>query len=111
MRTGYFYSLIFALLTSASIAAVAAPTVAPGAAKAPLMLDVAAKAQTTKVDLNGADAPTLQRELSGIGEAKAKAIVAYRESNGPFSSVDELLEVKGIGKAILDKNREKLEVN
>lgn len=111
MRTGYFYSLIFALLTSASIAAIAAPTVAPEAAKAPLMLDATAKAQTAKVDLNGADAPTLQRELSGIGEAKAKAIVAYRESNGPFSSVDELLEVKGIGKAILDKNREKLEVN
>lgn len=111
MRTGYFYSLVFALLTSASIAAIAAPTAAPEAAKAPLMLDVAATAQTAKVDLNGADAPTLQRELSGIGEAKAKAIVAYRESNGPFSSVDELLEVKGIGKAILDKNREKLEVN
>jgi competence protein ComEA len=111
MRTGYFYSLVFALLTSASIAAIAAPTAAPEAAKAPLMLDAAAKAQTAKVDLNGADAPTLQRELSGIGEAKAKAIVAYRESNGPFSSVDELLEVKGIGKAILDKNREKLEVN
>jgi competence protein ComEA len=111
MRTGYFYSLVFALLTSASIAAIAAPTAGPEAAKAPLMLDVAAKAQTAKVDLNGADAPTLQRELSGIGEAKAKAIVAYRESNGPFSSVDELLEVKGIGKAILDKNREKLEVN
>ena len=111
MRTGYFYSLVFALLTSASIAAIAAPTTAPEAAKAPLMLDGAAKAQTAKVDLNGADAPTLQRELSGIGEAKAKAIVAYRESNGPFSSVDELLEVKGIGKAILDKNREKLEVN
>ncbi|UVM52153.1 MULTISPECIES: ComEA family DNA-binding protein [unclassified Pseudomonas] len=111
MRTGYFYSLVFALLTSASIAAIAAPTAAPEAAKAPLMLDVAAKAQTAKVDLNGADASTLQRELSGIGEAKAKAIVAYRESNGPFSSVDELLEVKGIGKAILDKNRERLEVN
>ena len=111
MRTGYFYSLVFALLTSASIAAIAAPTAAPEAAKAPLMLDVAAKVQTAKVDLNEADAPTLQRELSGIGEAKAKAIVAYRESNGPFSSVDELLEVKGIGKAILDKNREKLEVN
>ena len=50
-------------------------------------------------------------ELAGVGEAKAKAIVAYRETNGPFSSVDELLEVKGIGKAILDRNREKLEVN
>ncbi|SDU00158.1 MULTISPECIES: helix-hairpin-helix domain-containing protein [Pseudomonas] len=111
MRTGYFYSLVFALLTSASIAAIAAPAAKSEAINAPIALEVAPKALSGKVDLNGADAPTLQRELSGIGEAKAKAIVAYRDSNGPFSSVDELLEVKGIGKAILDKNREKLEVN
>ncbi|WP_415765091.1 ComEA family DNA-binding protein [Pseudomonas sp. ZB1P45] len=111
MRTGYFYSLVFALLTSASIAAIAVPAVKPEAGNAPLVLEVSPKAQSGKVDLNQADAPTLQRELSGVGEAKAKAIVTYRESNGPFASVDELLEVKGIGKAILDKNREKLEVN
>ncbi|WP_095130245.1 helix-hairpin-helix domain-containing protein [Pseudomonas sp. Irchel s3h14] len=111
MRTGYFYSLVFALLTSASIAAIAAPTAKPEVGNAPLVLEVSPKAQSGKVDLNQADAPTLQRELAGVGEAKAKAIVVYRESNGPFASVDELLEVKGIGKAILDKNREKLEVN
>jgi len=111
MRTGYFYSLIFALLTSVSMSANAAPVATPEAGKAPQTMDISPKAELGKVDLNAADAPTLQRELSGIGEAKAKAIVAYRESNGPFASVDELLEVKGIGKAILDKNREKLEVN
>ncbi|WP_213939876.1 helix-hairpin-helix domain-containing protein [Pseudomonas sp. dw_612] len=111
MRTGYFTSLVFALLTSASIAAIAAPAGKPEAVNAPLVLDVGAKAQAEKIDLNGADAPTLQRELAGVGEAKAKAIVAYRDTNGPFASVDELLEVKGIGKAILDRNRDKLEVN
>ncbi|MGE8189463.1 ComEA family DNA-binding protein [Pseudomonas sp. NPDC086278] len=111
MRTGYFYSLVFALLTSASIAAIAAPAAKPEAGSAPVVMEASPKPQAGKVDINKADAPTLQRELAGIGEAKAKAIVAYRESNGPFSSVDELLEVKGIGKAILDKNREKLEVN
>ena len=111
MRTSSFYSLVFALLTSASLTAIAAPVKAPEVTNAPLVQDVAAKAQSGKVDLNSADAPTLQRELAGVGEAKAKAIVAYRESNGPFSSIDELLEVKGIGKAILDKNREKLHVN
>ncbi|WP_137808060.1 helix-hairpin-helix domain-containing protein [Pseudomonas sp. G(2018)] len=111
MRTGFFYSLVFALLTSVSTAAISAPAVKTEAGHAPLMQEVSPKAQGGKVDLNGADAPTLQRELSGIGEAKAKAIVAYRETNGPFASVDELLEVKGIGKAILDRNREKLEVN
>jgi competence protein ComEA len=111
MRTGYFYSLIFAFLTSASIAAIAAPVAPAEAPKAPLVMDTAAPAQSAKVDLNDADAATLQKELAGVGEAKAKAIVAYRETNGPFSSVDELLEVKGIGKAILDRNRDKLEVN
>ena len=111
MRTGYFYSLIFAFLTSASIAAIAAPVAPSDSPKAPLVMEVPAAAQSASIDLNGADAVTLKKELSGVGEGKAKAIVAYRETNGPFASVDELLEVKGIGKAILDRNREKLEVN
>ncbi|WP_248740177.1 ComEA family DNA-binding protein [Pseudomonas sp. MWU12-2029] len=111
MRTGYFYSLIFALLTSASIGAIAAPVVTPELPKAPVVMEVAAPSSKEKIDLNSADATTLQKELAGVGEAKAKAIVAYRETSGPFASVDELLEVKGIGKAILDRNREKLEVN
>ncbi|WP_426619382.1 ComEA family DNA-binding protein [Pseudomonas rustica] len=108
MRTGYFYSLIFALFTSVSIAAVAAPT---ESSIAPHAVEASASAEHSKLDLNDADAATLQKELAGIGAAKAQAIVAYRETNGPFASVDELLEVKGIGKAILDRNREKLEVN
>jgi competence protein ComEA len=111
MRTGYFYSLIFAFLSSASIATIAAPVAPLVSEKAPLVAHSAAISQSTKIDLNDADAATLQKELSGVGEAKAKAIVTYRETNGPFASVDELLEVKGIGKAILDRNREKLEVN
>ena len=111
MRTGYFYSLIFALLTSTSIAAIAAPGAKHESVAAPQAMEQPAKTQGDKVDLNGADAATLQRELAGIGKGKAEAIVAYRESNGPFSSVEELLEVKGIGKAILDRNRDKLEVN
>ncbi|MEN2396074.1 ComEA family DNA-binding protein [Pseudomonas halotolerans] len=111
MRTGYFYSLVFALLTSASIAVIAAPAVKPETTATPQALEVSPKPQSTRVNLNEADAATLQRELAGIGKAKAEAIVAYRESNGAFSSVEELLEVKGIGKAILDRNHEKLEVH
>jgi competence protein ComEA len=82
MRTGYFYSLIFAFLTSASIAVIAAPAVKPGTMAAPQSVEQSVQAQSAKVDLNGADAATLQRELSGIGKGKADAIVAYRESNG-----------------------------
>lgn len=110
MRTGFFYSLIFALFTTTALVATAAP-IAKDIEPAPTVVEASLQASTAKVDLNSADAPTLQRELAGVGEAKAKAIVIYRETNGPFSSVDELLEVKGIGKAILDKNRERLEVN
>ncbi|WP_414154083.1 ComEA family DNA-binding protein [Pseudomonas sp. BNK-43-a] len=64
-----------------------------------------------KLNLNLVDATTLQAQLTGIGKAKAEAIVAYRETHGAFSSVDELLEVSGIGSALLERNREKLTVD
>ena len=101
-------SLLFALLTGFSVAATAveAPaTPQPVAAAAPVV------APAAKVNLNSADVQTLARELNGIGEAKAREIVEYREAKGSFSSVDELLEVKGIGSATLEKNRERLTVN
>lgn len=66
--------------------------------------------EAPRLDLNKADALTLQKELNGIGKAKAEAIVAYREANGPFASVDELLEIKGIGNALLERNRDKVMV-
>ena len=57
------------------------------------------------VNVNKADAETIARELQGIGPAKAQAIVDYRESNGPFEAVDDLLKVKGIGSKVLQDNR------
>lgn len=75
------------------------------------LVPAAMAASEGKVNLNTADAATLQKELAGIGMAKAKAIVAFREENGAFTSVDELLEVQGIGKALVDRNRDRLAVN
>ena len=48
--------------------------------------------------------------LTGIGHTTAAAIVEYRKANGSFGSVDELLYVKGIGAATLNKNRHRLSV-
>lgn len=63
------------------------------------------------ININTADAFTLSEVMSGVGEKKAAAIIAYRESNGNFSSVDELLMVKGIGEKTLEKSRAYLSVN
>lgn len=60
------------------------------------------------VDVNSADAQTLARELTGVGPAKAQAIVEYREANGPFSSPEDLLDVQGIGTRTLEDIREDL---
>lgn len=62
------------------------------------------------VDLNTADAETLAKELDGVGLARAQAIVEYRERNGRFRSADEVLNVKGIGPQVLEKNRGNLQV-
>lgn len=110
MQNTYLTSLIFAFLTTLSVTATAAPSIKPEA-PAPITAQLSKAEQSAKVNLNAADAETLRRELFGIGAAKAKAIVAYRESNGPFTAVDELLEVKGIGKALLEKNRDRLVIN
>ena len=63
-----------------------------------------------KVNINTADAATMAAGLNGIGDAKAQAIVAYREENGPFKSADGLAQVKGIGLKTVEKNRDVIEV-
>jgi len=69
-----------------------------------LAQETAAPAATT-VNINTADAEALAAGLKGVGHSRALEIVQYREAYGPFSTVDELAEVKGIGQSTLDKNR------
>lgn len=63
----------------------------------------AAKVEPT-INVNKASADELAAGLTGVGPAKAKAIVAYREANGPFKDKAQLLKVNGIGEAILKQN-------
>jgi competence protein ComEA len=60
------------------------------------------------VNINTATDKELHKALKGIGAKKAKAIVAYREQNGEFETVDELTKVKGIGKKTLQKIRNQI---
>lgn len=63
--------------------------------------------QGDKISLNQANVQQLQT-LNGVGEKKAQAIVEYRKKNGGFKTVDELVNVKGIGPKLLEKNKARL---
>lgn len=67
-------------------------------------------AQDMRVDINTATAEQLADALTGIGESKSKAIVAYREQNGDFEHIDELVNVRGIGLRTVDRNRDRIEL-
>lgn len=60
------------------------------------------------VNVNTASVEELEK-LNGIGRVKASAIVAYRTEHGPFMQLEDLLKVKGIGQATLDKIADELE--
>ena len=62
------------------------------------------------VNINQADAPTLASELKGVGDKKAQAIVDYRTQNGPFISIDDLQNVKGISTKTVESNRSNLSI-
>ncbi|MBH3412040.1 ComEA family DNA-binding protein [Pseudomonas putida] len=111
MRNTLISYLLLPLFAGLSFSLSAAPDSSRAVHPAEVMVEkTVVSTAALKVNLNEADADTLQKELNGIGKAKAEAIVAYRESNGAFASVDELLEIKGIGNALLERNRDKLSV-
>ena len=61
------------------------------------------------VNINTATQSELEA-VKGLGPAKAKAIISYREANGGFKSLDELDNVKGFGKASIEKLKDELSV-
>ncbi len=72
-------------------------------------LSIAAAATAVQVvDVNNADAKTIAAQLKGVGLKKAQAIVDYRDTHGPFKTLDDLLKVKGIGVSTLANNRDKI---
>ena len=61
------------------------------------------------IDINTAGKESLM-SIKGIGEKRAEAIINWREKHGPFQSVDDLEGISGIGKSIIDDNRDTLTV-
>ena len=94
--------LILGLASTFAVAVESASTPSPTA-----KTEVVAKQGA--ININTADVLELTK-LKGIGVKKAEAIVAWRTANGDFKSVDQLLEVKGIGEATLMQNRENIRI-
>lgn len=70
-----------------------------------LGLGLAAEAVAAPVNINKASAEEIAEALNGIGLKKAQDIVAFRDKHGPFKTVEQLRDVKGIGDKVLQKNK------
>ncbi|MCJ7841812.1 helix-hairpin-helix domain-containing protein [Lederbergia sp. NSJ-179] len=62
-----------------------------------------------KVNINKADTNELET-LPGIGPSKAAAIIEYREENGPFKTIEELMNISGIGEKTFEKLKEQIKI-
>lgn len=102
-------ALVVALIVGVSANAWCAPEAAPKTPAAKSSTQSPAQKQGGVININTADAVALT-ELDGIGPAKANAIIDYRKQHGPFKSVEQLAEVKGIGDAFIEKNRDRISV-
>lgn len=68
----------------------------------------AVQSATVVINLNQASVEELASQLKGIGRKRAQAIVDYRERQGPFVSLEQLVEVPGISVGMLEQNRSRL---
>lgn len=102
---------LFGLIGNSVIAAEKPSLGQPQAAAVSPKVSLEAQSEgETKVSINQADAEALASMLNGVGLKKAEAIVRYREQNGPFSEIDQLQEVPGIGPSLVERNRDRLKM-
>ena len=72
-------------------------------------LDVMNNGVSGKISLNRAGIAELTT-LTGVGVAKAKAIIQYRESNGGFKSIEEIMNIEGIKEGVFDRIKDEISV-
>ena len=93
------------LSLAASSANAQTPQQANAAKLIQLVLVIMASEQRDAVNINEANASTIQDELLGIDENLSQAIVDFRQDNGPFESLLDLLEIDGMNKSLIIQNQ------
>jgi len=73
-----------------------------------LLMSLVAVAQP--LNINTATAIEISQAMTGVGPAKAEAIIKNRKEHGQFKSLDEMTRVKGIGVATIEKNRKNISI-
>ncbi|MDB6163260.1 MAG: ComEA family DNA-binding protein [Xanthomonadaceae bacterium] len=101
MKTSFTHSIVVSLLLAAGLLSTGAHAATQASARA-------GSQAPDKVNLNTADAATIDRVLLNVGPSKAEAIVAYRKEHGSFKSPEQLALVKGIGLKTVEKNRDRI---
>jgi competence protein ComEA len=84
---------------------VAAPATAVAKTNAVATAPAVTKSKAGSLNLNSANAAELTDKLVGVGPKKAEAIVAWRKANGGFKNPAQLMEVKGIGPSLYERNK------
>jgi len=72
--------------------------------------DSAAEPEDGRINLNTASKEQLMT-LSGIGESKAETIISYREKNGAFQTIEDLMNIPGIKNGVFEKIKDNIRVN
>ncbi|MDH2997064.1 transporter [Pasteurellaceae bacterium LFhippo2] len=110
MKTVKTIALSLLLGLSSSVALATNQATPPTAEPTPITQQAEQKVTVNpnSININTASAAEIQDKLVGIGAKKAQAIIEYREKNGPFVNIEQLTEVSGIGKATLEKNRDRV---
>lgn len=62
------------------------------------------------VNINTADA-TMLMTLPGIGQSKADMIISYRDTNGPYKSIEDIMQIQGIKEGVFNKIKDKITVS
>lgn len=113
MQNRLLTALCFTLFTGAIVPSVTAQSAAATEPSTSVSTQKATEKPSSTdelVSINQATAEQLSAVMNGVGLKKAQAIINYREEYGPFTQLDQLKEVPGMGNALVDRNISRLKL-